>query len=220
MVLFPKKFYSVLEADGDKSKKTEKISIDDEPGYDDIDLDDEVENTETHGDSESDNTEEPTDYTDDDTSEEESESSDDEPTDYTDDESDSMDDEETDYSDDSESTDDMSTDENNEESSSEEDVNDNKKNNVLIEDYIKLYHFTKSILEKLSNFDRGNVMCNSIISQVTKNITLTQVKIYDYIIHGFSDKYITNLYQYNLFIQGIKINIEMLKKIKDFDIKS
>ena len=88
---------------------------------------------------------------------------------------------------------------------------------LLMKDFLNLYYFSKNMLEKLSSFDKGDVMINSIVSQVVKNITLLRTKLYDYIVNSFSDKYIHNLYQYNFFIQGLNINIEMLKKIKDFN---
>lgn len=118
------------------------------------------------------------------------------------------------YSDDT----DTSTDDNPESNNEEEITNtDAEKNSLLMKDFLNLYYFSKNMLEKLSSFDKGDVMINSIVSQVVKNITLLRTKLYDYIVNSFSDKYIHNLYQYNFFIQGLNINIEMLKKIKDFN---
>lgn len=113
---------------------------------------------------------------------------------------------------------DTSTDDN-PESTNEGDITntDAEKNSLIMKDFLNLYYFSKNILEKLSSFDKGDVMVNSIVSQVIKNITLLRTKLYDYIVNSFSDKYIHNLYQYNFFIQGLNINIEMLKKIKDFN---
>lgn len=128
----------------------------------------------------------------------------------------------TDYSDEENSDSDYSSsDESSDEDSDiDKDIvnSDVEKNKLLMNDFMNLYYFSKTILEKLSNVDKGDIMVNSIITQVTKNITLLRHKLYEYIVNSFSDKYIHNLYQYNFFIQGMKINIEMLKKIKDFNV--
>lgn len=128
----------------------------------------------------------------------------------------------TDYSDEENSDSDYSSSDesSDEESDIDKDIvnSDVEKNKLLMNDFMNLYYFSKTILEKLSNVDKGDIMVNSIITQVSKNITLLRHKLYEYIVNSFSDKYIHNLYQYNFFIQGMKINIEMLKKIKDFNV--
>ena len=128
----------------------------------------------------------------------------------------------TDYSDEENSNSDYSSSDesSDEESDIDKDIvnSDVEKNKLLMNDFMNLYYFSKTILEKLSNVDKGDIMVNSIITQVSKNITLLRHKLYEYIVNSFSDKYIHNLYQYNFFIQGMKINIEMLKKIKDFNV--
>lgn len=150
---------------------------------------------------------------DDDSSNNSDEDMDADATDYGDnsDDADSSDDN-SDYSSD-ESTDSESSSETDEGSST-----DAEKNKLLINDFLNLYYFTRNVLDKLSTFDKGDILANSVITQVAKNITLLQSKLYDYIVNNFSEKYIRNLYQYNFFIQGIKVNIEMLKKIKDFNV--
>lgn len=141
-------------------------------------------------------------------------------TDYSDEENSDSDD--TDYSDEENSDSDYSSSDesSDEESDIDKDIvnSDVEKNKLLMNDFMNLYYFSKTILEKLSNVDKGDIMVNSIITQVSKNITLLRHKLYEYIVNSFSDKYIHNLYQYNFFIQGMKINIEMLKKIKDFNV--
>lgn len=199
MALFPIDFSVLLEAEKEEETQSIKITAD-ETEYEDDDLEMDESSDETTD-------EEPTEETDE-GDEEATDYSDSEEEESPDDEEESMDSEETD----SEEEDEESSDENTE-------VDDNKKNNILMDDFISLYYFTKTIITKVSSYDRGNILSNSVISQVVKNMTLLQEKLYKYIVEGYSTTYIHNLYQYNLYVQGIKINIEMLKKIKGFDVK-
>lgn len=183
----------------DDSDSTDYSKMDDETSSASDDIDSDTDYADDQQDTSTDD-EEATDYGVDDFSDED------------DSESTSEDDDSGDYSDDDRRSDD--------ESSISKDIvsTDPEKNKLLIQDFLNLYYFSKNILEKLSVVDKGDMVVNSIISQVTHNITLLRSKLYDYIVHSFSEKYIHNLYQYNLFIQGMNINIEMLKKIKDFNV--
>ncbi|MNE60423.1 hypothetical protein D3C76_1544640 [compost metagenome] len=83
-----------------------------------------------------------------------------------------------------------------------------------------MYYSIQDIITTLNDASRDNIVVNKIISQVTYNITRLSDIVYDYIVFSFSkNKYVQNMYKYNYFIEALKINVEMLKKIQVFDTK-
>lgn len=119
----------------------------------------------------------------------------------------------TDYSEESDETD---TDSDYEEQQSDSEVNDDEnqlKNSNLINDYVYLYDSIKSILSKVNSMNKTDLLKNKIIIQVSKNLNILLNTIYKYIINSFDkNTYIFNMYQFNLFIEAVNINIQMLKK--------
>lgn len=109
---------------------------------------------------------------------------------------------------------DDSTDDDDDDGNVDQPGSENVKNNALMKDYSKLYQLLKSINTKFNSYSKNDILINKIISQVSKNITALQKELFDYMIFSFeTKKYVENLYQYNFFIQAVKINIEILKKI-------
>lgn len=100
-----------------------------------------------------------------------------------------------------------------EEESVPDDNGDKTKNRYLIRDFIELYFTTLNVIEKLNNVDKTNLLKSKIYLQVSGNLTEMTNVLYDYITNEFSNKsYVFNLYQFNLFLEFINVNIEILKK--------
>jgi hypothetical protein len=97
---------------------------------------------------------------------------------------------------------------------------DKERSRILLNDFVRMYYSIQDIITTLNDASRDNIVINKIISQVTYNVTRLSDIIYDYIVFSFSkNKYVQNMYKYNYFIEALKINVEMLKKIQVFDTK-
>lgn len=95
--------------------------------------------------------------------------------------------------------------------------NELENSRILMDDFVKMYYTVRSTQEKLTGIDKSNIFINKIVSQVSSNLDKLEEKLHDYIIFGFSkSNYVTNLYKYSSFIESVRINIEMLKKISVF----
>lgn len=202
----------LMEAKGDKKDKPLKIKVNTE------------EDTET------------TDYSnedEEDTSEEvegEEEDSEDESTDYTeeedevDPEEDGVDpeeteDETTDYSEDApdDSIESGDSPEEGEEVEDPEAASENENNRILMDDFVNLYYTSKNTISKLSSIDKSNIAINMIVTQITSNLNMFTKQLFEYITFTFAaNKYVTNLYKYNYFLEAFRINVQMLKKISVF----
>lgn len=129
-----------------------------------------------------------------------------------------------DYGEEAESED--NEDETNEDNTGEEDTNedemedeipesngDKKGNSILIKDFITLYYGLDGIIKKLNNNTKTNLIKNEIYFHVIHNLTDVNETLYEYIVSTFNNNsYVFNLYQFNLFLECIKINVEILKK--------
>lgn len=166
---------------------------------------------------------EATDYTEDAETPDTEEDGDNEDADSPDEEGEESDDDmdATDYSEDDESGDEGEgeddTEEGGDDSTPEEDStsdDDNKsKNAYLIRDFIELYYTTRNMIEKLNNVSKTTLVKSKVYLQVIENLTDMNNLLYEYITHDFSKKtYVFNLYQFNLFLECIKVNIEIIKK--------
>ena len=114
------------------------------------------------------------------------------------------------------SEDDSSNDEqiDNEKNKDEADVK--QKNKYLINDFIELHTRQGEILQKIKTDRKFNAFTNPTIGQVKKNLEKLQQVTYDYIIDKFSkETYIANLYQFNLIIQAMNVNVGMLERVAD-----
>ena len=183
----------ILEAPNNKKNNEEKLTNDD---YEDADMDIEEDNMDDE--SESENTDKNTNNDDEENPEENNDIE-------TDDSSDN----------DTESNPDVDTDENVEDeqndSGDEQNVDDTQ-NKYLIRDFIELYNRIDEILNTLIKDKKLNSSINPTYRQIKHNIEKIKDVVYDYIADKFvHETYISNLYQFNLIIQALNINIQMLE---------
>ena len=184
----------ILEAPNNKKNNEEELTNDD---YEDADMNIEEDNMDEE--SESENTDKNTNNDDDDENPEENNDIE------TDDSSDN----------DTESNPDVDTDENVEDeqndSGDEQNVDDTQ-NKYLIRDFIELYNRIDEILNTLIKDKKLNSSINPTYRQIKHNIEKIKDVVYDYIADKFvHETYISNLYQFNLIIQALNINIQMLE---------
>lgn len=177
-----------------------------------------------------------TDYTDDATDDDLSDN-DDEATDYTEDEPEedsegnieddegSFDDtdELTDYTDDIDDGDseDISTDDSESDMSDDEGQNNNSdensivKNYNLILDFQTLFRYLEEICGSLESTVFKTPIQNSALTQIVNNMRKIRNNVANYIEFNFGTDYVTNLYNYNIFVKALKLNLEMLRLTKD-----
>ena len=183
----------ILEAPNNKKNNEEELTNDD---YEDADMDIEEDNMDEE--SESENTDK---NTNNDGEENPEENNDIE----TDDSSDN----------DTESNPDVDVDENVEDEqndSGDEQNVDDAQNKYLIRDFIELYNRIDEILNTLIKDKKLNSSINPTYRQIKHNIEKIKDVVYDYIADKFvHETYISNLYQFNLIIQALNINIQMLE---------
>lgn len=112
--------------------------------------------------------------------------------------------------------DDESTDENPETEQNDNDVEHNQdyeKNEYLINDFIELYNRLGNMIEKVNNDQTVKNTRNPILTQAKHNMDDIYDVLYVYITDRFNkENYITNLYQFNLIIQALNLNLEILEK--------
>ena len=183
----------ILEAPNNKKNNEEELTNDD---YEDADMNIEEDNMDEE--SESENTDKNTNNDDEENPEENNDIE-------TDDSSDN----------DTESNQDVDTDENVEDeqndSGDEQNVDDTQ-NKYLIRDFIELYNRIDEILNTLIKDKKLNSSINPTYRQIKHNIEKIKDVVYDYIADKFvHETYISNLYQFNLIIQALNINIQMLE---------
>ena len=183
----------ILEAPNNKKNNEEELTNDD---YEDADMNIEEDNMDEE--SESENTDK---NTNNDGEENPEENNDIE----TDDSSDN----------DTESNPDVDTDENVEDEqndSGDEQNVDDMQNKYLIRDFIELYNRIDEILNTLIKDKKLNSSINPTYRQIKHNIEKIKDVVYDYIADKFvHETYISNLYQFNLIIQALNINVQMLE---------
>jgi len=103
---------------------------------------------------------------------------------------------------------------NDESEMNEQDIDEADKKGRLVRDFISFYNIIKNTIDKISEVDKTDIITNKITTQVIKNLTSLRRLVYDYIVLKFNtNSYVVNLYQYNCFIEALKINIKMLQKI-------
>ena len=65
----------------------------------------------------------------------------------------------------------------------------------------------------INNIKKTSLVKNSVYLQVAKNLTEMRDTLYDYILNNFkNNSYVFNLYQFNLFLEVMNVNVEILKK--------
>lgn len=92
---------------------------------------------------------------------------------------------------------------------------DSQQNKYLIHDFIELHARITEILDKLRTDKKMSSFINPSFKQVKLNIEKLRDVVYDYITDKFEkETYISNLYQFNLIIQALNINVQMLEEIE------
>ena len=101
-----------------------------------------------------------------------------------------------------------------EETSDDTEVNKNSiiKNYNLLTDYQKIYMSLISILGRLESVIYKNPMQNDVLARIISNLQKIKGELLSYIEMHYSKKYEENLYYYSIFIQAIKLNLDMLRK--------
>ena len=98
----------------------------------------------------------------------------------------------------------------------ENNVNEDKQNANLINDYIELYKRMDTIMNQIRTDCKTNIRYNPNILAVRRNMTKLKEITYDYITHKFAkESYVVNLYQFNLIIQALNVNIELLSSLME-----
>lgn len=128
---------------------------------------------------------------------------------------DNTEDETTDYGDE---TDDDSTDENGEDTESDTEQENNEeetgKDLKLLTDFSNLYQMIVETLNKLNNSMTINLITKQVMTQVSKNLLNTKEMLYDYIVLDYKKAtHAQRLKQYAYFLEAVKINVAMLKKV-------
>ena len=119
------------------------------------------------------------------------------------------------------SSDDTSTDDSGDGSTPETDEQVNErhlkvKQLSLMNQMTGLHTSINTYLTQINDIERTNIYVSSIISTVIDNFNKLKDVIYKYIIYYFDNmSYEYNLYTFNYFIEAMKVNIELLAKIKD-----
>lgn len=91
-----------------------------------------------------------------------------------------------------------------------------QQNKYLVHDFIELYTRQKEIIDKIRKDSRLNAFTNPTTAQVKRNLEKLSQVTYDYILDKFNkETYVANLYQFNLIIQAMNLNVNMLEEVND-----
>lgn len=95
-----------------------------------------------------------------------------------------------------------------------DDIVSDKQNKYLIHDFIELYKRMDEILSEIRSNGKIKLHINPNFLVVRKNIEKLREVTYDYIIDKFAkESYVSNLYQFNLTIQALNINVDLLDSL-------
>ena len=123
----------------------------------------------------------------------------------------------------------LAEDEEGSEESSEEEQTDNTETGVsndiqnknLVNDYIELYNRIDTIMNQIRTDCKTNIRYNPNMLVIRRNLTKLKEITYDYIINKFAkESYVANLYQFNLIIQALNVNIDLLSSLMDSNRKA
>lgn len=104
------------------------------------------------------------------------------------------------------------------ESADNDSMEDKLKNVELHKSYIYIYNVTKQFMNKLDNVENAGFLATKIISRVNNNLITLRANVRDYIIYEFPyTSYTKNLYNYNHFLEAIRVNMIMLSKTGDYE---
>ena len=95
-----------------------------------------------------------------------------------------------------------------------DDIVSDKQNKYLIHDFIELYKRMDEILSEIRSNGKIKLHINPNFLVVRKNIEKLREVTYDYIIDKFAkESYVSNLYQFNLTIQALNVNVDLLDSL-------
>ena len=98
----------------------------------------------------------------------------------------------------------------------ESDVVSDKQNINLVNDFIELHRRIDEIMNQIRTTCKTNIRYNPNMLVVRKNMEKLKELTYDYIVNKFAkETYVSNLYQFNLIIQALNTNIELLSSVMD-----
>ena len=98
----------------------------------------------------------------------------------------------------------------------ESDVTTDIQNKNLANDFIELYYRIDEIMNQIRTDCKTNIRYNPNMQTVRRNLTKLKETTYAYITNKFiKESYVTNLYQFNLIIQALNVNIELLSSVLD-----
>ena len=103
----------------------------------------------------------------------------------------------------------------------ESDVSNDIQNKNLVNDYIELYNRIDTIMNQIRTDCKTNIRYNPNMLVIRRNLTKLKEITYDYIINKFAkESYVANLYQFNLIIQALNVNIDLLSSLMDSNRKA
>ena len=98
----------------------------------------------------------------------------------------------------------------------ESNVVSDKQNINLVNDFIELHKRIDEIMNQIRTTCKTNIRYNPNMLVVRKNMEKLKDLTYDYIVNKFTkESYVSNLYQFNLIIQALNTNIELLSSVMD-----
>lgn len=98
---------------------------------------------------------------------------------------------------------------------------DAQKNQVLYQDFCYFFEQINRIEKSLSRGSRRDMLTTQVYSTVTDNIRRLKDDMFHYMTEVFVGRtYAQNLYQFNSYIEALRLNIQMLKKIGSLNANS
>jgi hypothetical protein len=95
-----------------------------------------------------------------------------------------------------------------------DDIISEKQNKYLVHDFIELYKRMDTILTEIRSSSKVKLHINPNILSVRKNIEKLKEVTYVYLTDKFAkETYVANLYQFNLIIQALNVNVELLDAV-------
>ena len=90
------------------------------------------------------------------------------------------------------------------------------KNYSVLTNFEKLYNLTKEVSDSMDSVVMPTKIQNTVLAQALKNLNSIKEFIVSYVKFQFSsDNYAQNLYYYNIVLQALNLNLEILKRNKD-----
>lgn len=98
---------------------------------------------------------------------------------------------------------------------------DAQKNQVLYQDFCYFFEQINRIEKSLSKGSRRDMLTTQVYSTVSSNISRLKNDMFNYMTELFVGRtYAQNLYQFNSYIEALRLNIQMLKKIGSLNANS